>query len=300
MKPTALHPAALRKIVRQFAVTRGKGFKLADHDPETIPDGLTAETAEALLASGIMRLSALQERLYAQGSWSLLCVFQAIDAAGKDSTIKHVMSGVNPQGVRVYSFKAPGPEELSHDFLWRVSRELPPRGYIGIFNRSHYEEVLVTRLHPEILAREGLPLRRQGKGLWRRRLEDIASFERYLDRQGTVVLKFFLHISRDEQKRRFLERMNTPSKTWKIAPSDIAERARWDEYMAAYEKAITATATPQAPWYVVPANHKWAARLVVVEAMIAALDGLDLHPPSLDPQNRAWIADARLQLEKED
>ena len=291
--------ATLRKATLRLAITDGQGFKLDRHNPEAVPDGLTAETAEALLASGISRLSALQERLYAQGSWALLCVFQAIDAAGKDSTIKHVMSGVNPQGVRVHSFKAPGPDELAHDFLWRVSRELPPRGHIGIFNRSHYEEVLVSRLHPEILAHQGLPLSRQGKGFWRHRLEDIAGFERYLDRQGTVILKFFLHISRDEQKRRFLERMDTPSKTWKIAPSDISERARWDDYMAAYEKAIAATATPHAPWYVVPANHKWVARLMVVEAMIAALEGLNLHPPARDPQDSAWIAAARRQLEQE-
>ena len=291
--------ATLRKATLRLAITDGQGFKLDRHNPEAVPDGLTAETAEALLASGISRLSALQERLYAQGSWALLCVFQAIDAAGKDSTIKHVMSGVNPQGVRVHSFKAPGPDELAHDFLWRVSRELPPRGHIGIFNRSHYEEVLVSRLHPEILAHQGLPLSRQGKGFWRHRLEDIAGFERYLHRQGTVILKFFLHISRDEQKRRFLERMDTPSKTWKIAPSDISERARWDDYMAAYEKAIAATATPHAPWYVVPANHKWVARLMVVEAMIAALEGLNLHPPARDPQDSAWIAAARRQLEQE-
>ena len=292
----------MRQLIDRYRVTSGDGFRLSRIDPgDTGGSTLIDHAASAaLLADGVQRLANLQSLLYPQNSWALLCLLQGMDASGKDGIIRHVMSGVNPQGVSVTSFKTPGPEELAHDFLWRVSRRLPERGQIGIFNRSHYEEVLVTRLHPEILARQGLPVRRQGKGLWRRRLEDIASFERYLDRQGTVVLKFFLHISRDEQKRRFLERMNTPSKTWKIAPSDIAERARWDEYMAAYEKAIAATATPEAPWYVVPANHKWAARLVVVEAMISALEGLDLHPPSLDPQNRAWIADARLQLEKED
>ena len=191
--------------------------------------------------------------------WSLLCVFQAMDAAGKDGTIKHVMSGVNPQGVQVTSFKQPGPEELAHDFLWRVMREAPERGRIGIFNRSHYEEVLVVRVHPDLLARQHLP-ELLTKKMWDHRLEDIAAFERYLARQGTVILKFFLNVSKEEQKRRFLERMDHPNKNWKFSASDMAERAHWDDYMAAYQAAIAATAAPHAPWFVVPADHKWFTR----------------------------------------
>ena len=290
----------LQRALANITVTSGKDFHLRDHDPAAVPPGLTAETAEARLADGVARLSKLQERLYAQGTWSVLCVFQAIDAAGKDGTIKHVMSGVNPQGVQVHSFKAPGADELAHDFLWRVWRELPPRGHIGIFNRSHYEEVLVTRLHPEILQAQGIPPSLLGKKLWRHRMEDIAGFEQYLGRQGCLVLKFFLHISKDEQKRRFLERMNTPDKTWKIAPSDLAERGRWADYMAAYEEAVRATATPEAPWFIVPANHKWAARLLVVEAMVQAMEALDLQAPEPSKQDQAWIAEARRKLEQED
>jgi PPK2 family polyphosphate:nucleotide phosphotransferase len=296
MKQPSKQPPTLLK---HLAITDGKGFRLRDHNPNATPRGIDEVAALTLLADGTARLSALQERLYAQGTWSLLCVFQAMDAAGKDGTIKHVMSGVDPQGVRVHAFKSPGPEELAHDFLWRVSRELPPRGQIGIFNRSHYEEVLVARLHPEIIAHQHLPSERHGKNFWRHRLADIAAFERYLDRQGCVVIKFFLNISYDEQRKRLLARLDTPSKHWKIAPSDITERARWDEYMAAYEAAITATATPAAPWYVVPANNKWAARLVVVEAIVAALTALNLRTPQLAAEDHLWLAEARRLLEQE-
>ncbi len=289
----------LPKLLKTAAITDGKGFRLSDHNPAATPRGITESAATKLLADGIARLSTLQERLYAEGTWSMLCVFQAVDAAGKDGTIKHVMSGVNPQGVRVHAFKPPGPEELAHDFLWRVSRELPARGQIGIFNRSHYEEVLVARLHPEILARQHLPQARQGGHFWQQRLADIVAFERYLDRQGCVVIKFFLNISRDEQRIRLLARMDTPSKQWKIAPSDITERSRWDDYMEAYEAAIAATATKTAPWYVVPANNKWAARLIVVEAMVATLTSLNLRTPQLAADDHLWLAEARRLLEQE-
>jgi PPK2 family polyphosphate:nucleotide phosphotransferase len=237
--------------------------------------------------------------LYAQSTWSLLCVFQAMDAAGKDGTISHVMSGVNPQGVHVHSFKAPSSDDLAHDFLWRVSKELPRRGHIGIFNRSHYEEVLVCRVHPDILKRQGLPEETMGRGIWTQRLDDIAHWESYLARQGTVVLKFFLNISREEQKRRFLDRIDTPTKHWKFRPEDVAERQRWDDYMHAYEDAIRATATPEAPWFVVPADSKWFARLVVVSAMIDALERMKLKPPRVDEADRAAMEEARRLLMQE-
>ncbi|ODU54614.1 MAG: hypothetical protein ABS99_09035, partial [Acetobacteraceae bacterium SCN 69-10] len=278
-----------------------KGFRLKDHDPGD-SDGvhLDDEHAQSLLAAGVARLSDQQELLYAQHEWALLCVFQAIDAAGKDGTIKHVMSGVNPQGVQVTAFKAPGPEELDHDFLWRITRKLPERGHIGIFNRSHYEEVLVARVHPDILARQRLPAETVTKKIWKNRLSDIAHFEQYLARQGTVVLKFFLHISKAEQKKRFIERMDTPGKNWKFNAGDIEERRYWDEYMLAYEDAIAATASPEAPWFVVPADKKWFARLVVVEAMVEVLTRLRLTAPSLSAEGRLRLAEARRRLEAEE
>jgi len=229
----------------------------------------------------------------------VLAIFQAMDAGGKDSAIKHVMTGVNPQGVQVTPFKAPGPEELAHDFLWRINRALPERGTIGIFNRSHYEEVLAVRVHPEFLARQHLPKQLQGKKLWDQRLQAIADFERYLMRQGLVVLKFFLNVSREEQKRRFLDRLEQREKHWKFSPSDMAERAHWDAYQAAYQAAIAATATPHAPWFVVPADHKWYTRLIVVAAMIEALEALDLKLPELTPQQQAELDVARKKLESE-
>ncbi len=294
-------PKTARKILDRYRVTSGKGFKLKHFDPgDTAGEEINKDQGPALLAEGVARLSAMQELLYPHSSWSLLCVFQAMDAAGKDGTIKHVMSGVNPQGVQVTSFKAPGPEELGHDFLWRVMRRLPERGRIGIFNRSHYEEVLVVRVHPEILERQGLPAPLVNKKIWTNRLDDIAAFESYLGRQGTVILKFFLNISRDEQKRRFLARLDDPVKNWKFSASDIAERAHWDAYMAAYEEAIDATATEQAPWFVVPADHKWFTRLVVVEAMIEALAKLDLRPVEVSDEDKSRLAEARKRLEAED
>jgi PPK2 family polyphosphate:nucleotide phosphotransferase len=291
----------VRKIMDRYRVTSGKGFRLKDHDPaDTAGHLLPKAQANALLAHGVQRLAELQERLYAQNGWSMLCVLQAMDAAGKDGTIKHVMSGVNPQGVQVTAFKAPGPEELAHDFLWRANRALPARGHIGIFNRSHYEEVLVVRVHPECLERQHLPKELVGKRLWDQRLEAIAAFERYLTQQGTVVLKFFLNVSRQEQKRRFLERLEEKEKNWKFSASDLAERAFWDDYQGAYEETITATATPHAPWFVVPADHKRFTRLIVVGAMIEALDGLHLKFPALSPDEQASQRVARLKLESEE
>ena len=290
----------LRKLVDRYRVTSGKGFRLQDYDPaDTGGPLLNHAESEAMLADGVRRLAALQELLYPQDQWALLCAFQAMDAAGKDGTIKHVMSGVNPQGVFVASFKQPGPEELAHDFLWRVSRELPQRGQIGVFNRSHYEEVLVVRVHPELLTRQHLPPSLNGKKIWKHRLEDIANYEQYLSRQGFVILKFFLHLSREEQKRRFLARLETPDKNWKFSVADLAERDHWDEYMTAYEEAIAGTAAPYAPWFVVPADHKWFTRVVVVEAMIAALEDLNLHVPELTAEARDRLAAAKRALEGE-
>jgi PPK2 family polyphosphate:nucleotide phosphotransferase len=288
------------KLLERYRVTDGAAFRLKDHDCDDIAPKLVDQAeAERLLAEGVTRLSGLQELLAAQHSWSLLAVFQAMDAAGKDGTIKHVMSGVNPQGVWVTAFKQPGPEELDHDFLWRVIRELPERGRIGIFNRSHYEEVLVVRVHPDLLVRQRLPARLAGADIWQHRLKDIAAFEHYLVRQGTVVVKFFLNVSAAEQKRRLLDRLDHLDKNWKFSAGDVAERQHWHDYMAAYEAAIQATATEHAPWYVVPADHKWFARLVVVEAMIAALEDLALKPPALPESARAELAAARAALMKE-
>ncbi|MGH7042813.1 MAG: polyphosphate kinase 2 family protein [Acetobacteraceae bacterium] len=289
-----------RKLLDRFRVTRGKGFRLKDHDPaDTAGHLVTHDEAQQLLAAGVDRLAALQEKLAAQDRWSMLCVFQAMDAAGKDGTISHVMSGVNPAGVQVTSFKAPGPEELAHDFLWRSVRALPGRGRIGIFNRSHYEEVLVVRVHPEILAHQRLPHELVGRKLWDQRLRAIAGFERYLARQGTVVLKFFLNVSREEQKRRFLARLDEPDKHWKFSTADLAERDHWNAYQATYQAAIEATAAPHAPWFVVPADHKWFTRLIVSAALIEALDHLDLRIPPPDAALEAALAAARAKLEAE-
>jgi PPK2 family polyphosphate:nucleotide phosphotransferase len=291
----------MRKILDRYRVASGKGFRLKDHDPgDTAGHLLPKAQANALLGHGVQRLTELQENLYAQRSWAMLCVLQAMDAAGKDGTIKHVMSGVNPQGVQVTSFKAPGPEELAHDFLWRANRALPERGRIGIFNRSHYEEVLVVRVHPQLVEHQHLPKQLVGKRLWEQRLESIAAFERYLTRQGIVVLKFFLNLSKQEQKRRFLERLKEQDKNWKFSASDLAERAFWDDYQHAYEAAIAATATPHAPWFVVPADNKWFTRLIVVAAMIEALDGLQLKYPTLSPDEQSALQAARLKLESEE
>lgn len=288
-----------KDVAKAFRVKDGDGFRLSRIDPA---DTLGFKTKEALgdtVASGVERLSALQEKLYAQDRWAVLLVFQALDAAGKDSTIKHVMSGVNPQGCEVYSFKAPSNEDLDHDFFWRAAKCLPQRGRIGIFNRSYYEEVLVVRVHPELLAREKLPAPVVTTDIWKERFEDIVAFERHLARNGTLILKFFLHVSHAEQRRRFLERLDKPSKNWKFSATDLAERQHWDAYMSAYEDMIRHTATRSAPWYVVPADHKWFTRLVVVEAIIAALDGLDLAFPTVPPDERKALRAARAELERE-
>ena len=293
--------ADVRALVAGCRVGSGHGFRLADHPTgNPAPDLFDKATGRALLGLGVTELSEMQEALYANATWSLLLVFQAMDAAGKDSTIKHVMTGVNPQGVTVTSFKQPGPEDLAHDFLWRVHRHAPARGTIGIFNRSHYEEVLVARVHPEVLERQNLPPSlRDGKRFWDHRLEDIAAFERHLGRQGTRVLKFFLHVSPEEQRRRFIDRLDEPDKNWKFSPADLAERARWGDYMEAYEAAIRATATEAAPWYVVPADHKWLMRLIVVAAVVEALRALDLQPPRVSEDTRKRFAAARAALEAE-
>ncbi|MDQ2801225.1 MAG: polyphosphate kinase 2 family protein [Pseudomonadota bacterium] len=290
----------VRKLLDRFRVTSGKDFRLKDYDPaDTAGIPIAKERANALLDGGVVRLSQLQTKLYAQDRWAMLCVFQGLDAGGKDGTIKHVMTGVNPAGVQVTSFKEPGPEELSHDFLWRVVRKLPERGQLGIFNRSHYEEVLVVRVHPDLLQSERLPHALIGKKIWDQRLQAIANFEEYLARQGTVVVKFFLHLSKEEQRQRFLSRLEEPDKNWKFSRSDLSERAFWDAYQDAYQEAIAATAAPHAPWFIVPADHKWFAHLVVVAAMIEALDTLDLHFPDVDAEQGAALAAARVKLEGE-
>ena len=289
------------KLVDPYRVTRGKKFRLKDFDPGDT-GGLGSDQkpmAGELLEKGIQWLAEEQDKLYAQDRHSLLLVFQAMDAAGKDSTIRHVMSGVNPQGCQVYSFKQPSMEELSHDYLWRCQKCLPERGRIGIFNRSYYEEVLVVRVHPELLGRQKLPPGFVTKGIWKERLDDIAGFERYLARQGTTVLKFFLHVSRKEQKRRFLQRLEQPEKNWKFSPADIGERRYWDDYMAAYEDAIRRTASREAPWYVVPADNKWYTRLVVAAAIVEGLRKLDLAYPAIDEARRKEIAAARRSLTRE-
>ena len=286
-----------RKLLAHSRVDQGKGFRLKDCDPgDTAGYSLDKGVAASLLQDGVDRLSALQDMLYAQDRWGVLCIFQAMDAAGKDGAIKHVFSGVNPQGCHVASFKAPGPVELDHDFLWRHAMALPARGMIGIHNRSWYEEVLVARVHPEILERQKLPPKLHTKRIWDERLEDIAAFENYLGRQGLVVLKFFLHVSQDEQRRRFLKRIEEKEKNWKFSLGDVAERRLWEDYQSAYEKAIRATATPAAPWFVVPADNKWFTRLVVAEALAVALEDLDLHYPKVTAEERERLEAARHEL----
>jgi len=287
-----------RQFVRPYRWTAGKRFRLADVDPGDTAN-LGAEDkprAKELLGMGVELLAELQARLYAQDRWAVLLVFQAMDAAGKDSAIKHVMSGVNPQGCQVWSFQAPSGEELDHDFLWRCTRKLPERGRIGIFNRSYYEEVLVVRVHPEILEKQKLPPERITKRIWQERFEAIGGLERYLDRNGVVVRKFFLHVSREEQKRRFLKRLESPEKHWKFSSADVAERRHWKRYMAAYEDVIRHTATERAPWYVVPADNKWFTRIVVAAGIIETLGSLDLHYPRLGRAQRGELAEARARL----
>jgi len=294
-------PKQIREFIHRHRVDDGSTFRLRDHDPGDTGRLKSEDKNEAkeVLQEGVKWLAEMQDRLYAQDCWSLLLIFQAMDAAGKDGAIRHVMSGVNPQGCQVYSFKAPSGEELDHDYLWRCVKALPERGRIGIFNRSYYEEVLVVRVHPEILAAQRLPKELDGKRLFEHRYEDIRAFERYLGRNGVVVRKFFLHVSRGEQKRRFLERLDQPEKNWKFSASDVKERGCWKDYMGAYEDAIRATATEEAPWYVVPANNKWFTRVVVASAIIDALAGLDLHYPKVDKSKQQALAAARKQLAAE-
>ncbi len=290
----------LEQYVQPFRITKGRGFRLKHFDPGDTR-GLQIEKSEAaeLLKRGTEWLAQEQELLYAQDRWSLLLIFQAMDAAGKDSTIKHVMSGINPQGCQVCSFKQPSAEELDHDFLWRHARCLPARGQIGIFNRSYYEEVLVVRVHPDLLEPQKLPQACVSKHLWTERLADIAHFEQYLTRQGTIILKFFLHVSRAEQKKRFLDRLDKPQKHWKFAISDVRERAHWSKYQAAYEEAIRATASNQAPWFVVPADNKWFTRLLVAAAVVQAVEKLDLSYPKVTAKKRQELRAARALLARE-
>lgn len=291
----------IKKFVHPFRIKSGKGFRLKDIDPRDT-DGLKSEfkdEAKTLLETGVKHLADVQARLYAQDRWSVLAMFQAMDAAGKDGTIKHVTSGIDPTGMQVYSFKAPSSEELDHDFMWRCMKSLPERGRIGIFNRSYYEEVLVVRVHPEYLQKQRLPPELIGKKIWDERYEDIRNIERFLTRNGYLVLKFFLHVSRGEQKKRFLERLDEPEKNWKFAAADVNERQHWDAYMAAYEDMIRNTATDYAPWYVVPADNKWFTRLVVVGAIIERMESLNLKYPGIDAAKRKELAEARRLLVNE-
>jgi PPK2 family polyphosphate:nucleotide phosphotransferase len=281
----------------RFRVRPDKKFRLEDHDPGFTGRFESKEDGKRHLEKGLEKLGDLQEKLYAQDQWAILLIFQAMDAAGKDSVIEHVMSGVNPQGCQVYSFKQPSSEELDHDFLWRTTRCLPERGRIGVFNRSYYEEVLVVRVHPEILAKQKVPPALVTDKIWKERYDDIGAFERYLSRNGTVIRKFFLNVSREEQRQRFLARLDEPEKNWKFAAADVQERQHWDEYMKAYEKMIEATTSEEAPWHVIPADHKWFTRLAVADVIVETLEGLDLHFPEVSEAQRQELARARALLE---
>ena len=289
----------VRNFLKPYVVDDGKGFRLKDHDPGDSSGIESKEKAEKILAKGVALLADLQEKLYAQDKWAVLLIFQAMDAAGKDGAIKHVMSGINPQGCQVYSFKAPTSEELDHDFLWRTAKSLPERGRIGIFNRSYYEEVLVVRVHPEILAKQKLPPQVVSKRIWKERFEDIAAHERYLARNGVAIRKIFLNVSKAEQKKRFLERLDRSEKNWKFSTADAKERGYWKAYMGAYEDMIRQTATPWAPWVVVPADKKWFARLVVAAAVADAMEQLDLSFPEVTDEQKKELAAARKVLESE-
>jgi len=286
------------RLSKPYRVKSGKRFRLKDIDPSDTGE-LKAEDkprAKEALQTGVGALAELQDVLYAQDRWSILLVFQAMDAAGKDGTIKHVMSGINPQGCQVSSFKGPTSLDLDHDYLWRCIKELPERGRIGIFNRSYYEETLIVRVHPEFLAAQKLPPELVTKKIWDERFQDIRAFERYLHRNGTVVRKFFLHVSKKEQQRRFLERLDNPDKNWKFSANDATERAYWDDYMAAYEETIRATATEDSPWYVVPADNKWFTRVIVAAAVIDTLASLDLHYPKVTAAKKKELATVRTAL----
>jgi PPK2 family polyphosphate:nucleotide phosphotransferase len=290
-----------RKFAAPFRITKGSKFRLKDVDPgDTLH--LQAEDkprAKEALAMGVQLLAELQDMLYAQDRWSLLIILQAMDAAGKDGTIKHIMSGVNPQGCQVHSFKSPSPEELDHDYLWRCMKALPNKGNIGIFNRSYYEETLVVRVHKEYLANEKLPPELVTRNIWKERFQDIRNFERYLTRNGVIIRKFYLHVSKEEQERRFMERIENPEKNWKFSASDVKERQFWDDYMKAFEDMIRNTATEDAPWYVVPADNKWFTRVVVAGAIIDAMASLGLHYPKVNEKKLEELAAAKVRLQSE-
>jgi len=286
------------KLAKTFCVDSGKHFRLKDFDPASTGHWRSKEHAAESLQEGICRMAELQDKLYAQDRWALLLIFQAMDAAGKDGVIKHVMSGVNPQGCQVHSFKAPSDVELQHDFLWRTTCDLPERGHIGIFNRSYYEEVLVVRVHPDILKSQKTPPSLVGKKLWEERFEDIRCFEKHMARSGTVIRKFFLNVSKKEQKRRFLARLDEPEKNWKFSAADIRERGCWEDYQKAYEDMIRNTASEHAPWYVVPADNKWFTRLVVSTVIVDALESLQLAYPTVSDEKRKELAGARKELVK--
>jgi PPK2 family polyphosphate:nucleotide phosphotransferase len=295
------------RILAQLIVEPGTPAALADRDPgwtggpdfEALSHEELRAEAKAILGRGVEELSEAQELLWASDTYALLVVFQALDAAGKDSAIEHVMTGVNPQGVQVVGFRQPSAEELDHDFLWRISRALPERGRIGIFNRSHYEEVVALRVHPEWLEGQKLPSATRGPTLWEDRYEDINAFERHLDRNGTKIVKFFLHVSKEEQRKRFLARLDTPGKEWKFNAADVSERARWDDYMAAFDDALTASSTPWAPWYVIPADHKWLSQALVVRILVDTIHALDLSWPEVTERERNANAEARRLLDAE-
>ena len=296
------HEKQLKDLADRYLIDKGKGFKLKHYkadDTHGLGDEFKA-TAEHLLDHSTCMLAEQQDMLYAQDRWSLLLIFQAMDAAGKDGTIKHVMSGVNPQGCQVYAFKSPSSIELDHDFMWRTNRFLPQRGHIGIFNRSYYEEVLVVRVHQDLLKFQRVPEELVGKHIWEERFEDINAVERYLARNGTVIRKFFLHVSKDEQKRRFMRRLQEPERNWKFSSSDVRERQCWDAYQDAYEDMIKNTSTKAAPWVVVPADHKWFARLVVSSVIVQALKELKLSYPVVDTEKRKNLAAAEIELKAED
>jgi PPK2 family polyphosphate:nucleotide phosphotransferase len=297
-KPSKSLAQELDRYITPFRHDGSGKFHLKNYKTNEKGD-LDKETAQEILDANKKRLVEFQEKLYAQDRWSILIVFQAMDAAGKDSAIKAIFEGINPQGCEVHAFKAPSSKELDHDFLWRHAVALPERGHIGIFNRSHYEECLVTRVHPDILAREKLPERLVTKNIWRERFEDISAWERYLCRNGTVVLKFFLNLSREEQRQRFLDRLEIPAKQWKFSMDDIKERALWPRYQAVYQDIVRHTATPHAPWYVVPADHKWFARVVIGSVIVAELEKLDLRFPRADKASLAEFDNVRKALEKE-
>jgi PPK2 family polyphosphate:nucleotide phosphotransferase len=292
------------EIIDLWRVRHGESIQLKDYDAgwngdPKLPKAERKRFAEEVLSQDVSALTMVQDRLYAANTWSILIILQAMDAAGKDSTIKHVMSGLNPQGCQVTSFKHPSPEELSHNFLWRYARAAPERGRIGIFNRSYYEEVLVVKVHPELVKAQRIPNSKIDGDFWSDRYADINAFERHLTRNGTVILKFFLHLSKDEQRKRFLKRLKEPAKQWKFSPADLAERGFWNDYMNAFEDAISATSTKWAPWYIIPADHKWVSRALVARIVTNATESLDLRYPEMTKEQRSIIAQARKQLETE-